>query len=133
MLQCARQGEYNLPETEDRLEIPEVERGPPIESCRDIAKHNIAKENAAKCNSSEIDRGTIGAGFRQPGAYGARPFVEGICGFSGGFEGGERRARDAAGISGRERVRRGGCGAAEDFAFAGVCAGGFFSMGGAAG
>src|SRR5258705_482275 len=63
MLQCARQGEYNLPETEDRLEIPEVERGPPIESCRDIAKHNIAKKTPPNATAPKLIAGRLALDF----------------------------------------------------------------------
>src|SRR5260370_39608856 len=79
--------------------------------------------------ASKTDCRQIGAGFCQPDAGGARPFVDGICGFSGGFTGGERRARDATGIVGGERARGGGCSAVEDFAAAGGRRGDVFGRG----
>jgi hypothetical protein len=56
MLQCARQGEYNLRETEGWLEISWAQEGRQIESCRNTAK---------------IDSRTFGFGFCQPDSCGA--------------------------------------------------------------
>jgi len=56
MLQWARQGEYNLRETQVWLEINYRMKGSRLESC---------------CNTAKIDRGTFGFGFCQFDSCGA--------------------------------------------------------------
>src|SRR5215469_11009990 len=54
------------------------------------------REFAAERRFQSIDCGTPGAGFRQLDPGSARRFLAGVCGVSGGFAGGEQRARAEA-------------------------------------